>query len=73
MRLGTLKVSNMWDVFLLLVWGAAWWVGWGQGVCSTFKFVHVYMCYCVQLIGKFQKEVDTSVFCPLNNAIKPGT
>lgn len=71
----------MWDVFLLLVWGAAGWVGWvwgrGQSVCSTFKFVHVFLCYCVQLIGTFQREDDASVFVfffrLLNNAEKPGT
>lgn len=61
----------MWDVFLLLSWEAAGWVGLGQGVCSLFKFVHVYMCYCVQLISKFQKGVDSSVFCILNNTVKP--
>lgn len=49
MRLGKLKVSYMWDVFVLLVLGAVWWLGWGQGVRLAFKLVLVYLSYCVQL------------------------
>ncbi len=72
MRLGTLKVSYMWNVFLLLVWGAVWRVGWGQGVRLVFKLVHVYLCYCVQLLETSQKEADVS-FSPIKQGCKPGT
>lgn len=73
MRLGTLKGNYMWDVFLLLSWEVAGWVGLGRGVCLSFKFVCVCMCYRVQLIDSFQEEVDTPVFCLLINTVKPGT
>lgn len=70
MRLGTLKGNYMWDVFLLLSWEVAGWVGLGRGVCLSFKFVCVCMCYRVQLIDSFQEEVDTPVFLSINQYCK---
>ncbi len=57
---------------MLLVWGAVWRMGWGQGVRLVFKLVHVYLCYCVQLLETSQKEADVS-FSPIKQGCKPGT